>query len=272
MFDMTVGCGNWAMRPTPPADPASLEAMLRAEGITGACAYPLEAWFWPDPQEANELRLPELAGSDFFVPSAVLNPTLPAWRKGYRLCHDRWDIPMVRLLPGYHRYELADPDVDALAECLAADGVALAVHLRAEDERMQNPIALVPQVEFTEVAALAARHPDLRVLVFGFARLGELGELVPEGTIGKLLTTRMPPEPRANLPENLWIDLSFFEHESSLVAALKLFRADRMVFGTHAPLFYPQCNILKIRNSEAAADVKAAVIETNARALLGVQP
>ncbi|MGD9498147.1 MAG: amidohydrolase family protein [Armatimonadota bacterium] len=269
MFDVSVGCGSWAMRPTPPSDAGSLEAMLRAEGITGACGYSLEAWFWPDPQEANELRLPELAASGFFVPSAVLNPTLPGWRRGYELCRERWQVPLVRLMPGYHAYELADPAVDALAERAARDGVVLGVHLRAEDERMQNPIALVAGVPFTDVVALAQRHPGLRVIAFGLSRLRELADFVPEGLLGRL---NAPPEsePLAALPGNLWIDLSFFEYESSLVVATKLFRTDRLLFATHAPLFYPRCNVLKVRNSEAPADVKAAVTEGNARALLGV--
>lgn len=270
MFDMTVGCGNWAMRPTPPGDAGALERMLRAEGITRACGYPLEAWFWPDPQEANELRLPDLAASDFFVPSAVLNPTLAAWRSAYDLCRERWKVPLVRLMPGYHSYDLTEPGVDALAARAAQDGVVLGVHLRCEDERMQNPIALVPGVPFADVVALAERHPDLRVAVFGLSRLRELAGFVPEGLLERL---REPAgaEPLAALPRNLWLDLSFFEYESSLVVATKLFRPDRLLFATHAPLFYPRCNVLKIRNSEAPADVKAAVTGANARALLGVQ-
>lgn len=269
MFDMIVGCGNWAMRPTPPADAASLEEALRAEGVTRACAYPLEAWFWPDPQEANELRLPELAASEFFVPSAVLNPTLPAWRKGYDLCRGRWEVPLVRIMPNYHAYELAAPELDALAGRAAEDGVALGVHLRAEDERMQNPIALVPGVPFADVVALAERHPRLSVVAFGLSRLRELSGHVPDGLIGRL-NAPAGPEPLAELPDNLWIDLSFLEYESSLTIALKLFRADRVLFGTHLPLFYPRSNVLKVENSEAPGDAKAAVTRNNARALLGV--
>mgnify|MGYP001117857869 CR=1 FL=1 len=270
MLDMTVGCGAWAMRPTPPGDAASLEAMLRGEGISGACAYPLEAWFWPDPQEANELRLPDLAALDFFAPSAVLNPTLTAWRKGYDLCLERWEVPLVRIMPNYHAYEVADPAVDALAERAAQDGVALGVHLRAEDERMQNPIALVPGVPFADVVALARRHPDLKVVVFGLSRLRELSGFAPDGLVGRL-NAPPGPEPLATLPDNLWIDLSFFEYESSLVTAIKLFRTERLLFGTHAPLFYPAANVLKVHNSEAPDDVKQAVSEDNARALLGMQ-
>ncbi|HCA46968.1 MAG TPA: hypothetical protein DEP45_06250 [Armatimonadetes bacterium] len=269
MIDMTVGCGNWAMRPAPPADAASLEEMLRAEGITRACGYPLEAWFWPDPQEANELRLPELARSNFFVPSAVINPTLRAWGRGYDLCRDQWNVPLVRIMPGYHSYDLDEPVIDGFAERLAGDRVALGVHLRAEDERMQNPIALIDAVAFSDVVDLAERHPALRIAVFGFARLSELGPYAPEG-LQSMLKAPRGPRPQAELPDNLWIDMAFHEYESSLTIAAKLFRIDRLLFSTHAPLFYPRSNVLKVRNSEASDDVKDAVTERNARALLEV--
>ncbi len=268
MYDMAVGCGNWAMRPTPPADAGSLEIMLRAEGITGACGYPLEAWFWPDPQEANERRLPELAASDFFTPSAVVNPTLPAWRRGYDICRENWQCPLIRVMPGYHHYGLADPAVDTLAEQLTGDGVVLGVHLRAEDERMQNPIALVPGVPVPDVVALARRHPALSIVAFGFARLNEISSLAPEGLVASLTGPAEPAGP-LELPDNLWLDLSFFEYESSLVVATKLFRAQRLLFATHAPLFYPRSNVLKVRNSEAPDATKQTVTEANARALLG---
>jgi len=178
-------------------------------------------------------------------------------------------VPLVRLMPGYHAYELAEANVDALAERAAQDGVVVGVHLRAEDERMQNPIALVPGVPVADVVALAQRHPSLRVVVFGLSRLRELSGFVPDGLLGRLAEP-VGAEPLAALPANLWIDLSFHEYESSLVVATKLFRTDRLLFGTHAPLFYPRSNVLKIANSEAPADVKAAVTAANASALLGV--
>jgi hypothetical protein len=172
-------------------------------------------------------------------------------------------------MPGYHDYDLAAAEVDALAERAAGDGVVLAVHLRAEDERMQNPIALVPGAPFDEVVSLANRHPDLRVVTFGLARLHELAGFAPDGLQGRL-NAPAASEPLATLPENLWLDLSFFEYESSLAMATKLVRTDRLLFATHFPLFYPRCNILKVRNSEVAADVKSAVTTENAEALLGV--
>jgi hypothetical protein len=270
MFDVDCGCGVWPFRPTPPADAASLKAMLRAEGVTRACAYPLEAYLWPDPQEANELRLPQLAQSSFFVPSAVLNPTLPAWLKDYRRCREEWGVPMVRLLPNYHLYELTHPGVDALAKQAAADRVVLGVVVRAEDKRMQNPVAKVPPFPIDDVVALARGHPDLRMVVFGFGRLWDKCDLVPPAMVNQL-QLRPDLDKGADLPGNLWIELSFFEHESSFANALKLFPAERLLFGTHAPLFYPRANVLKIQNSEAPKRAKTAAFKTNAEKLLGVR-
>jgi len=270
IFDVNCGCGVWPFRPTLPADAASLERILRAEGIVRACAYPLEAYLWPDPQEANELRLPQLAESDFFVPSAVLNPTMPRCLKDYRHCREEWDVPMVRLMPGYHLYDLDDPRVDALAEQAAADGVVLGVYLRAEDKRMQNPIAKVPPRSVDETVALARRHPTLKVVAFGFGRLWDRCDLVPPDMV-KLLQARPQLPRRPDLPPNLWIELSFFEHESSLANALKLFPAERLLFGSHAPLFYPRANVAKIQYSEAPQEAKVAVCRTNAEELLGVK-
>jgi hypothetical protein len=270
ILDVNCGCGAWPFRPTLPADASSLEDLLRAEGVTRACAYPLEAYLWPDPQEANELRLPQLARSSFFLPSAALNPTLPAWRKGYLRCRGEWGVPMVRLMPNYHLYELDHTGVEALAEQAASDGVVLGVHLRAEDERMQNPIAKVPPVPIDEVVAFARRHPGVRVVAFGFGRLWDKSELVPPDMV-KQLQLRPELEPRPELPANLWVELSFFEHESSFANALKLFPAERLLFGSHAPLFYPRANVAKIQYSEAPAEAKAAALRANAEGLLGAE-
>jgi predicted TIM-barrel fold metal-dependent hydrolase len=275
IFDVNCGCGVWPFRPTLPADASSLEELLRAEGVTRACAYPLEAYLWPDPQEANELRLPQLARSSFFVPSAVLDPTLPAWRKDYLHCRGEWGVPMVRLMPNYHLYELDHTGVDALAEQAAIDDVVLGVHQRAEDKRMQNPIAKVPNVLLDDIVTLARRRPDVRVVAFGCgwdrsSAVDPMCEFVPEDMASQL-PLRPELDERPDLPTNLWIELSFVEHESSFANVLKLFPAERLLFGSHAPLFYPRANVAKIQYSEAPAKAKTAALRTNAQGLLGVK-
>ena len=270
MFDVNCGCGVWPFRPTPPADAASLEKLLRAEGVTRACAYPLEALLWPDPQEANELRLPQLAESGFFVPSAVLNPTMPACLKAYRRCREEWGVPMVRLFPGYHFYELGDPSVDELAGRAAADGVVIGVHGRVEGYAIRTPIGRPRSFPPEDVGALAERHPGLRVVAFGVGKMWEEPYFVSREALQEV-DAGPGFDRRPSLPENLWIELSFFEFECSFAAAAKLFPPERLLFGTNVPMFYPRCNVLKIKSSDAPESAKQAALFDNAAELLGVQ-
>jgi predicted TIM-barrel fold metal-dependent hydrolase len=270
VIDINAGCGNWPFWPTRANDPASLESLLRAEGIQRACAYPLEAYLWPDPQEANELRLPELAASEFFIPSAVIDPTLPLAMASYQTCRREWRVPLIRLLPSYHLFDLDLEAVDELAQAAKADGVILGVQIQAEDKRNRNPIIVEQkEVPFSDIVELAARHPGLTVIAFGLAKLGDASAVLPEGHVGKLPTIRKI-EPAAMLPDNLYVDLSWFEFEDSFETALKMFRADRLLLGTHAPVFYPKAAILKIERSAAPPDSKQAALVDNAKRILGL--
>ena len=270
MIDINAGCGNWPFRPIRANTAGRLKDLLQAEGIEKACAYPLEAYFWPDAQEANELRLPELAQDDFFVPSAVLNPSLPNYLKSYEVCRKKWDVPLVRLVPSYHLYDLSHEGVEALADRAEKDGVCLGVHIQAEDKRNRNPILVEPaEVPFMDIVDVAKRHPGLQVIALCWARIGAVSPVVPNGYL-KDLPEISEIEPRAGVPDNLYVDLSFFEFEDTFSSALKIFRADRLLLGTHAPLHYPKSAILKIQNSAAPDSAKSAALADNARQLLGI--
>lgn len=270
MFDINCGCGVWPFRPTLPSDAASMEAVLRAEGITRACAYPLEACFWPDPHEANELRLPELARSSFWVPSAVLNPMMPSCMKDYMRCHKEWRVPMVRLFPSYHFYGLDEPPVDVLAEQAAVDGVVLGVHARLEGY-VRSPLAKGKAFPTEQIGALAERHPDLRVVAFSVGPpMWEEPYFAPREALRKI-GAQAEFDDAPSLPQNLWVELSMFEFECSFSTAVKLFSPERVLFGTNAPIFYPRSNVLKIKNSDALESAKRAALCENATKLLGAQ-
>ena len=268
MIDMNAGCGNWPFWPTKASDSDTLESLLRPQGVERACAYPMEAYLWPDPQEANELRLPELAASDFFIPSAVINPTLPLAMASYRACRHEWAVSLIRLFPSYHLYELDLEAVDDLADAAEADGVVLGVHIQAEDKRNRNPL-LVEQAEvpFADIAGLARRHPGLTVIAFCLAQVGDVPRLSSKGSARQLAEVR-DLTATADVPDNLYIDLSWLEFEDSFETALKLFRADRLLLGTHAPVFYPKAAILKIERSAAPPESKQAALADNARHIL----
>lgn len=247
MIDVNVGCGNWPFRPTKYNDAAKLEEWLSSKGITKACAYPLEAIFWPDPQEANELRLPSLSASSFFIPSAVINPTLANYMENYRICRGEWGVPLIRLFPFYHVYDFDNPDFLALAEQLAADGVAMAIYCRVEDKRQRNPMLIEPvDIPLSAVVRVAERFPELQVISMGVTAVGQKGVVLP----------------------NLYLETSHCDGDDPLEIALRVFSAERVVFGSNAPMFYPLPNILKIQRSSAPAAAREAVLTHNAQRLL----
>lgn len=249
MIDINVGCGNWPFRPTKYNDAVQLEAWLSSRGIRRACAYPLEAIFWPDPQEANEQRLPTLAKSPFFIPSAVINPTLANYMANYRACRSEWGVPLIRLFPFYHGYDLEHPGFLALAGQMATDGVVMAIHCRIEDRRQRNPMLIEPvDIPLTAVAGVATRFPELQVISLGVTAVRPIGVV----------------------PANLYLETSHCDGDDPLEIALRVFPAEQVVFGSHAPMFYPLPNTLKIQRSCTPAAAREAVLRHNAQRLLKI--
>lgn len=268
MIDINAACGNWPFRPTLPGDAGGLEALLRAEGFEKACVYPIEGYLWSDPHEANLLRLPQLAESDFFIPAAVLDPTLPLALRHFDECRHRWGVPVVHIMPPYHLYDLDDPRVQTFAHRLAEEKVMLAVHLRAEDIRNRNPIYEPKEVSFSDAVALARRHPGLNVLVCGLARPAEANEFLPDGYVREMLAGRVGLEHKADVPDNLLVELSFLELNESFKAALQLFRPEQILLGTHAPIFYPRSAVMKVTGSGLDETYQQAALKGNAERLL----
>ncbi|SEG97237.1 Amidohydrolase [Nonomuraea solani] len=113
-----------------------------------------------------------------------------------------WDVPMVRLCPARHRFDLTGP---TSLRRLAALGTTVAIEL---DET--SPAELI---------ALAGRLPGLRVLLLnpGYRRLRAIGELMAE------------------LPD-LWLEIGTVNTQHGVEWLAGHVGAERLVFGTGAPV------------------------------------
>ncbi|MEV4068329.1 amidohydrolase family protein [Nonomuraea fuscirosea] len=113
-----------------------------------------------------------------------------------------WDVPMVRLCPARHRYELTGPTT---LRRLADLGAVAAIEL---DET--SPAELV---------TLTRRLPELRVLLLspGYRRLRAIGELMAE------------------IP-NLWLEIGTVNTQRGVEWLAAHYGAERLVFGTGAPV------------------------------------
>jgi hypothetical protein len=204
-------------------------------------------WF-ENPHQTNELMYRPRQSDKRFVFVPVLDPTVASWREELdRLMKPR-PLAMVRLFPNYHGYSLKDAD-PLLAE-LGKRKVVAQVIVRMDDPRRQHRLAQVADVPVDSVLDAAGRHPGLNVLLTG-----------AQGAALQTLASRLP------LSRNLWADTSQADGLGTIPALMKTAWSDRLVFGSHYPLFIPYAAVARVL-LDLDAGTAMRIFEENASLLL----
>ena len=240
MIDADVWAGHYPFRPFPhpSQDLHQIKDYLQACGIQRACLASLHAAFYADPQQGNAELLPQVVGDDFFLPVGVINPSLHNWRDTLACCVDAYGCRLVRLLPNYHLYSLADGFVaDFLAEANRRR-LLVAIVKRLEDERMHPLLMKVPGVENSDIIALTQRYPHPLLILSAY--LPEIKEL-------------------AGAAPQLYFDIAFAETMNTMQRLTENVAADRLLFGTHTPFFYPEAAISKVESWATGAEQRQQV-------------
>lgn len=249
MIDADVLAGHYPFRPFPhpSTDLHRIKDYLQARGMQRACLASLHAVFYADPQQGNAELLPPIVQDSFFLPVGTINPSLHNWRVTLARCVEEYGCRMVRLLPNYHSYSLADAFVaDFLAEAQRRQ-VLVAIVKRLEDERMHHLLMKVPGVENREILALAAAHPA--PLLIQSAYFAEIQELAAS--------------------PHLYFDLAFAETMNIMQRLTQVVGIDRLLFSTHTPFFYPEAAIGKVESWAGSREQRQAVYGGNLTRLLG---
>ena len=244
LFDSSAFLGAWPFRDLPDTDAESLERRLRQEGITGALVSPLEALFHADPQPASRRVARRVADTAFFRFAPIVHPSLPGWEAA----PDAWGgvAAALRLCPGYHGYSpLAATEMARAAGTLA---LPVVVQLRMQDVRSMHPFARVPDVDAREALALTRACPETRFLLAG-VRWAEANRL------------------REEAPENVFLEFSNLEYVDGLRRFLDRWGPERLLCGSHAPLFTPTALRLRIETARLTEDERSALAWKNARVL-----
>ncbi|MBM4082595.1 MAG: hypothetical protein FJ278_23015, partial [Planctomycetes bacterium] len=220
------------------ATPKELMAHLRAEGIDRAWTAAADAVLFPDPQQGNEVWLPKVAKIAGLVPEAVIDPSMANWRDSLGQCAEEWGARVVKLVPTYHRLALNDPRVDECIVEAARRGLIVSIQFRMEDERRHHQLMKVPPPNVDDLLALARRHPDTRIHVacVYFAEAAKL-----------------------SAAPNFVFEISSIEHMDTLRAITAQIPAERLCFGSYTPFFYTRAALLKLRDTDLAADVVARI-------------
>jgi len=158
----------------------------------------------------------------------------------------------IRLHPNYHGYNLSDPVFAELLRLARTRGLFVQLALCMEDERTQHPLMRVPPVDVTPLPDVVRNlnNPTMIVLncypqlKFDLKRLASAGEI--------------------------YFDLSMTEGVGGVARLVDQVAIERVLFGSHAPLFYYESAVLKMQESGLTEVQQQAIWRENALRLISM--
>jgi hypothetical protein len=256
IVDVNIHFSRWPTRRVHDDETVNLVAKLRSHGVIEAWAGSFDALLHKDLAAVNARLACECRAQKEIrlVPFGCVNPRLPDWEEELRRCNEQYKMPGIRLHPNYHGYRLDDPEFLRLIRLAAERDMIVALALEMEDERMMHPLMRVPPVDVGLLAPLLERTPGLRLILLNALRTlrGDmLSKLLRSGAV--------------------YVEISMVEGVGSVGNLLQEVPADRVLFGSHAPLYYFESAILKVKESPLGAPEISALLWENARRLLASQ-
>ena len=161
-------------------------------------------------------------------------------------------MPGIRLHPNYHGYTLTDPALAVLLRLAAARGLFVQLAVLMEDERMMHPLIRVPPVDLAPLHRLVREIPHLRLILLN--------------ALGALRADALRPIMEA---AKVYLEISMLEGVGGVGRILQDLPVDRILFGSHSPLFYFESAALKLKESPLTADQLKCIRSHNAQELVG---
>ena len=250
IIDTNITLSRWPFRRLAGDETPDLVARLRKRNITQAWTGSFDGH--KDVSSVNTRLASDCRayGQGILVPFGSVNPKLPDWQEDLRRCQEEHKMPGIRLHPNYHGYDLKDPVFAELLRLAAARGLIVQLALCVEDERTQHPLMRVPPVDMTSLPDLVKGEAKLRLVVLNCypqLKLDELQKLAPAGEV--------------------YFDLSMVEGVGGVARLADRVSLQRVLFGSHFPLFYFESALLKVQESGFSEVQRKMIFEENARRL-----
>lgn len=248
IIDCNISLGHWPFRHHRGQENSSIPAQctrLRDRGLTQGWAGSVEGIFHRDVALANGLlrdRCEEYANG-LLLPVFTINPALPSWEHDLSACPVLHDFRVIRLHPNYHGYTLEDARFLKLLEAATEAKFLVQLVVQLEDQRTQHPLMQVKPVDLKPLPALLKKVPAARVMVLNANRAMSMTAL-------------------QDCP--VWLDFAMLEGVGGIENLLKDWPLEKLVFGSHAPLFYWESAKLKLQESELTEKQLAAITHENA--------
>ncbi len=253
LVDVNVNLSHWPLRRLPCDDTVALVTRLRANGVTQAWAGSFDALLHRDIAAVNARLAGECHrhGNGLLTPFGSVNPKFPDWEEDLRRCADEHHMPGIRLHPNYHGYKLDDPDFAKLLRLAAERGLMVQLAVTMEDRRMMHPLLQVDPVDTAPLAGVIKQTPGLRLVLLNAMTVVR----------GKALSSLLEAG-------RVCVEIAMVEGVGGVANLLTQSPMDRVLFGSHAPLFYFESALLKLKESPLNEKQLSAIRCENALGLL----
>ena len=253
LIDVNVNLSRWPLRRLRGDDTSALVAMLRRRGVVQAWVGSFDGLLHKDIASVNARLADECRrhGRGLLLPFGSINPKLPDWEEELRRFVEEHHMPGIRLHPNYHGYNLDDPDFARLLRLAAARHLIVQLAVVMEDERMMHPLLRVEPVDTGPLVNLVKQTPGLRLVL-----------------LNALRTVRDRPLADLLAAGQVYVEISMLEGVGGLANLLAQVPMSRVLFGSHAPLFYFESALLKLKESALSEEQLRAVRSGNAQRMV----
>src|SRR5699024_9874634 len=196
-------------------------------------------------------------GEGMLIPFGTVNLAWPDWEEELRRCHEVHGMRGIRIYPGYQPFDLGHPDFGSFVQQAAARNMVLQIACDMEDARVHHPAIDIRSAKIDLLPDILSRIPEAKVqLLYWNHQVGNalLNKLVEEtsvvldisriegtGAVGRLIEGNPWRGTAAPVP------------------------VERLLFGSHAPYFPVEANVLKLFESPLTAGQATAIMNGNAR-------
>lgn len=253
LIDTNVTLSRWPFRRLRGDETAELVKILRHHGVTQAWAGTFDGILHKDIAAANTRLVAECHqhGHGILLPFGTVNITLPAWEEDVRRCVEDHKMRGIRVFPNYHGYKLDHPDFARLLALCDQHRLILQLAVSIEDERTQHPLMQVKDVDAAPLAGLLKSHPNLRVVILNTFRATGSRNLA-----------------HLSACKNVYFEISTRETVAGVEMLAQRIPVERILFGSHAPFFYFESAVLKLKESVLNPEQLRAISSENAKRLL----
>ena len=251
--DVHVTLSRWPFRRLPLDETAALVEALQSRGISQAWAGSFDALLHKDIAAVNARLADECTkhGNGVLLPFGAVNPKLPDWEEDLRRCAEDFGMRGIRLHPNYHGYTLDDPVFAQLLQRATERKLVVQITTAMEDERMMHPLLQVKAVDANPLVDLLPTVPGARIVL-----------------LNALRTVPSPVLPKIVGAGEVYAEIASLEGVGGIANILQRMPVERLLFGSHAPLFYIESALLKLDESPLTEEQLRAIRGENAARLL----